>query len=49
MRSGCCSGQLCTLARSRLAAIAGGFWPGLIVFIVLTVAVVLWWARARRS
>ena len=31
------------------AAIAGGFWPGLIVFIVLTVGVVVWWVRARRA
>ena len=31
------------------AAIAGGFWPGLIVFIVLTVGIVLWWVRARRA
>jgi hypothetical protein len=31
------------------AAIAGGFWPGMIVFIVLTVGIVLWWVRARRA
>ena len=31
------------------AAIAGGFWPALIVFIVLTAGIVLWWARARRA
>jgi len=31
------------------AAIAGGFWPALIVFIVLTAGIVLWWVRARRA
>jgi hypothetical protein len=31
-----------------IAAAAGGLWPGLIVFIVLSVGVVLWWLRARR-
>ncbi len=31
-----------------IAAAAGGLWPGLIVFIGLSVGVVLWWLRARR-
>ena len=31
-----------------IAAVVGGLWPGLVVFIVLSVAVVLWWLRARR-
>ena len=32
-----------------IAAAAGGLWPGLIVFIGLSVGVVLWWLRARRA
>ena len=31
-----------------IAAAIGGLWPGLIVFIVLSVGIVLWWLRARR-
>jgi hypothetical protein len=31
-----------------IAAAAGGLWPGLIVFVVLTTGIVLWWLRARR-
>ncbi len=30
-----------------IAALAGGFWLGLVVFIVLTLAVIVWWALAR--
>ena len=29
-----------------IAALAGGFWLGLIVFIVLTLAIIVWWALA---
>jgi hypothetical protein len=32
-----------------IAAVAGGKWAGLIVFIVLSVAVAGWWLRARRE
>jgi hypothetical protein len=32
-----------------IAAVAGGTWAGLSVFIVLTVAVAGWWLRARRE
>jgi len=31
-----------------IAAAAGGFWAGLIVFIVLSAGVAVWWLRARR-
>jgi hypothetical protein len=31
-----------------IAAVAGGFWPALIVFIVLTAGVFVWWLRAHR-
>jgi hypothetical protein len=40
-------GAVVYLGAIGLAAIAGGFWPALIVFVVLTLAVVLWWAFAR--
>jgi hypothetical protein len=32
-----------------IAAVAGGTWAGLIVFIVLSAAVAGWWLRARRE
>src|SRR5215212_9206819 len=32
-----------------IAAVAGGKWAGLSVFIVLSVAVLAWWLRARRE
>ena len=32
-----------------IAAVAGGTWAGLIVFIVLSAAVLGWWLRARRE
>jgi hypothetical protein len=32
-----------------IAAVAGGTWAGLAVFIVLSAAVVAWWLRARRE
>jgi hypothetical protein len=32
-----------------IAAVAGGTWAGLIVFIVLSTAVLGWWLRARRE
>jgi hypothetical protein len=31
-----------------VASAAGGLWPGLAVFVVLTAIVVGWWARSRR-
>jgi hypothetical protein len=31
-----------------IASAAGGLWPGLAVFVVLTAIVVGWWARSRR-
>jgi Universal stress protein family len=32
-----------------IAAVAGGKWAGLVVFIVLSAVVVAWWLRARRD
>src|SRR5262249_33257101 len=32
-----------------IAAVAGGRWAGLVVFLVLTGVVLAWWARARRA
>ena len=40
-------GAVVYLSAIGIAALAGGFWFGLVVFIVLTLAVVLWWALAR--
>jgi hypothetical protein len=36
-------------AAIALAAKAGGFWPGIVVFALLSVAIVAWWLRARRE
>src|SRR4051812_28387115 len=32
-----------------IAALAGGGWAALIVFIILTLAIVIWWALARTA
>jgi Universal stress protein family len=42
-------GSIVYFAAIGLAAGVGGLWPGLIVFIVLSVAVLVWWSRARRA
>jgi hypothetical protein len=42
-------GALAYFLAIGIAAAAGGLWPGLIVFIVLTTAVVVWWLRVRRA
>ena len=42
-------GAVVYLGAIAVAAAAGGFWAGLIVFIALTVGVVLWWVRARSA
>jgi len=41
-------GALAYFGAIGIAAVVGGLWPGLIVFIVLTVGVLLWWLQARR-
>ena len=41
-------GALAYFGAIGIAAAVGGLWPGLTVFIVLSVGVVLWWLRARR-
>jgi hypothetical protein len=42
-------GALAYFLAIGIAAAAGGLWPGLIVFIVFSAAVVLWWLRVRRA
>ena len=41
-------GTIVYFAAITIAAVAGGRWAGLGVFILLSVVVVAWWARARR-
>jgi hypothetical protein len=41
-------GALVFFGAIGVASAAGGFWPGLAVFIVLSTAVVIWWLRAHR-
>ena len=40
-------GAVVYLGAIGIAALAGGFWAALIIFIVVTFGVVLWWALAR--
>ncbi len=42
-------GTIVYFAAIAIASAAGGLWPGLIVFIVLSAVVVAWWARTRRA
>ena len=42
-------GAVVYLGAIGIAALAGGFWFGLIVFIVLTFGTVLWWALSRAA
>jgi hypothetical protein len=41
-------GALAYFGAIAIAAGVGGFWAGLVVFILLTVGVVVWWLLARR-
>ena len=42
-------GAVVVIGAIGIAAVAGGFWAALIVFIVVAVAIVLWWALARAA
>jgi hypothetical protein len=42
-------GAVAYIGAIGIAALAGGVWAALIVFIVLTLAVVIWWALARTA
>ena len=42
-------GTIVYFAAITIAAVAGGRWVGLGVFVVLTAAVLAWWARSRRT
>jgi len=42
-------GTIVYFAAITIAVVAGGRWVGLGVFVVLSVIVLGWWARARRS
>ena len=42
-------GAVVAIGAIGIAALAGGVWAALIVFIVLAVAIVLWWALARAA
>lgn len=42
-------GTIVYFAAIAIAAAVGGTWPGLVVFLVLTIAVIAWWFHARRS
>jgi hypothetical protein len=41
-------GAIVYFAAIAIASAAGGLWPGLAVFVLLTAIVVGWWARSRR-
>ena len=42
-------GAVAYLSAIGLAALAGGVWAALIVFIALTLAIIVWWATARSA
>jgi len=42
-------GTIVYFAAIAIAAVTGGRWAGLAVFVVLTAVVIAWWARARRA
>ena len=42
-------GAIVYFAAIAIASAAGGLWPGLVVFVVLSAIVVGWWARTRRA
>src|ERR671937_2138438 len=42
-------GAIAYFAAIVLAAVLGGRWVGLVVFIVLSALVIGWWLRARRA
>ena len=42
-------GAVVAIGAIGIAALAGGFWAALIVFIVVALAIVIWWALARAA